>query len=193
MWELCIRSVRHDRARARSRSGYHVADNRDEAGGDMLEHPGRTFQDKTSYHRDSMEEHELDWRSKPPTYKFYSYAPVISLPEPRPGARRRPGTRSVDLRRPPPQRALLRRHSPCPSSSSPASCGRPRASPPRTSPRTGRTSTAPPPPPAPSTPSRPTWWSTRWRGSSPGSTTTESPESTSWSAPSSRAATRWSN
>jgi SagB-type dehydrogenase family enzyme len=48
----------------------------------MLEHPGRTFQDKTSYRRDSMEERELEWRSKPLTYKFYSYAPVISLPSP---------------------------------------------------------------------------------------------------------------
>jgi SagB-type dehydrogenase family enzyme len=48
----------------------------------MLEHPGRTFQDMTSYHRDSMEERELEWRSKPSTYKFYSYAPVISLPSP---------------------------------------------------------------------------------------------------------------
>lgn len=50
----------------------------------MLEHPGRAFQAKTCYHRNTMEERELDWRSKPPAYKFYSYAPVISLP--RPGA-----------------------------------------------------------------------------------------------------------
>jgi len=48
----------------------------------MLEHPGRTFQNMTSYHRDSMEERELEWRNKPSTYKFYSYAPVISLPSP---------------------------------------------------------------------------------------------------------------
>jgi len=31
-----------------------------------------------------MEEHELDWRSKPPTYKFYPYAPVTTLPVPAP-------------------------------------------------------------------------------------------------------------
>ncbi len=42
----------------------------------------RSFQQKTAYSRDSMEEHELDWRSKPPVYKFYSYAPVFSLPAP---------------------------------------------------------------------------------------------------------------
>lgn len=48
----------------------------------MLEHPGPEFQKRTSYHRESMEEHVLDWRTKPPTYKFYSHAPVISLPSP---------------------------------------------------------------------------------------------------------------
>jgi SagB-type dehydrogenase family enzyme len=48
----------------------------------MVEHPGRVFQEKTAYHRRAMEEHELDWRSKPPTYKFYLHAPVISLPSP---------------------------------------------------------------------------------------------------------------
>lgn len=50
----------------------------------MHEHPGRVFQDETSYHREAMEEHELDWRSKPPTYKFYNHVPVISLPTPAP-------------------------------------------------------------------------------------------------------------
>lgn len=50
----------------------------------MLEHPGRDFQEKTSYHRDSMEEHQLDWRSKPPLYKFYNHAPVVALPDPAP-------------------------------------------------------------------------------------------------------------
>ena len=48
----------------------------------MFEHPGRAFQEKTAYHRYSMEQHELDWRSKPPTYKFYPHAPVINLPSP---------------------------------------------------------------------------------------------------------------
>ncbi len=48
----------------------------------MVEHPGRAFQEKTAYHRYSMEQHELDWRSKPPIYKFYPHAPVISLPSP---------------------------------------------------------------------------------------------------------------
>ncbi len=50
----------------------------------MREHPGRDFQEKTSYHRDSMEEYELDWRSKPPLYKFYNHSPVIALPTPVP-------------------------------------------------------------------------------------------------------------
>jgi SagB-type dehydrogenase family enzyme len=50
----------------------------------MPEHPGRAFQQHTAYHRASMEERELDWRSKPPAYKFYAYAPVISLPAPAP-------------------------------------------------------------------------------------------------------------
>jgi SagB-type dehydrogenase family enzyme len=57
----------------------------------MLEHPGREFQKHTAYHRDSMEEHELDWRSKPPIYKFYSYAPVITLPDPAPALDEYPG------------------------------------------------------------------------------------------------------
>jgi SagB-type dehydrogenase family enzyme len=56
----------------------------------MPEHPGPEFQDETSYKRDSMEEHELDWRSKPPIYKFYSYAPVIALPTPAPSAEEDP-------------------------------------------------------------------------------------------------------
>ncbi len=46
----------------------------------MGEHPGRAFQEKTAYHRHAMEEYELDWRSKPPSYKFYPHAPVVSLP-----------------------------------------------------------------------------------------------------------------
>ena len=50
----------------------------------MVEHPGRAFQEKTAYHRYSMEQHELDWRSKPPIYKFYPHAPVINLPSPAP-------------------------------------------------------------------------------------------------------------
>lgn len=57
----------------------------------MTEHPGREFQEKTSYHRDSMEEYELDWRTKPPIYKFYSHAPVISLPTPTPSLDEYPG------------------------------------------------------------------------------------------------------
>ncbi len=48
----------------------------------MPEHPGRAFQKRTSYQRSSMEEHELNWQSKPATYKFYSHAPVTSLPSP---------------------------------------------------------------------------------------------------------------
>ncbi len=52
----------------------------------MPEHPGRAFQERTSYQRSSMEEYELDWQSKPATYKFYSHAPVISLPDPGLGA-----------------------------------------------------------------------------------------------------------
>jgi SagB-type dehydrogenase family enzyme len=46
----------------------------------MGEHPGRALQEKTAYHRYAMEEYELDWRSKPPIYKFYPHAPVVSLP-----------------------------------------------------------------------------------------------------------------
>jgi len=48
----------------------------------MPEHPGRAFQEMTSYQRSSMEEYELNWQNKPATYKFYSHAPVISLPNP---------------------------------------------------------------------------------------------------------------
>jgi SagB-type dehydrogenase family enzyme len=48
----------------------------------MLEHPGRAFQARTAYHRETMEDRELDWRSKPAAYKFYMYAPVIALPKP---------------------------------------------------------------------------------------------------------------
>ncbi|MBN1632241.1 MAG: SagB/ThcOx family dehydrogenase [Thermoleophilia bacterium] len=57
----------------------------------MSEHPGREFQEETSYRRDSMEEHDLDWRSKPPIYKFYSHAPVIGLPDPAPSLDEYPG------------------------------------------------------------------------------------------------------
>jgi SagB-type dehydrogenase family enzyme len=57
----------------------------------MPDHPGQAFQDATSYHRDSMEERELDWRSKPPLYKFYNHAPVIALPTPAPALDEYPG------------------------------------------------------------------------------------------------------
>ncbi len=46
------------------------------------EHPGRIFQEMTSYDRDSAVESAPDWRRKPDLYKFYSYAPVFSLPSP---------------------------------------------------------------------------------------------------------------
>ena len=52
----------------------------------MLEHPGRAFQTRTAYHRQTLEDRELDWRSKPAAYKFYPYAPVITLPKPTPPA-----------------------------------------------------------------------------------------------------------
>ncbi len=51
----------------------------------MLDQPGHAFQEATSYQRASLEDHELDWRTKPPAYKFYAYAPVYSLPAPAPG------------------------------------------------------------------------------------------------------------
>jgi SagB-type dehydrogenase family enzyme len=57
----------------------------------MPEHPGETFQESTSYTRESMEERDPDWRSKPPIYKFYSYAPVIGLPTPAPALDEYPG------------------------------------------------------------------------------------------------------
>ncbi len=57
----------------------------------MADHPGHAFQDATSYHRESMEERELDWRSKPPIYKFYSHAPVVALPTPAPALDEYPG------------------------------------------------------------------------------------------------------
>jgi SagB-type dehydrogenase family enzyme len=57
----------------------------------MADHPGQSFQDATSYDRESMEERELDWRSKPPIYKFYNYAPVIGLPTPAPALDEYPG------------------------------------------------------------------------------------------------------
>jgi SagB-type dehydrogenase family enzyme len=52
----------------------------------MPEHPGREFQEKTSYQRSSMEEHELNWQDMPATYKFYSHAAVVSLPSPGPSS-----------------------------------------------------------------------------------------------------------
>ena len=51
----------------------------------MPEQPGPTFQQRTSYDRESGRRGELDWHSKPATYKFYRHAPVISLPAPAPG------------------------------------------------------------------------------------------------------------
>jgi SagB-type dehydrogenase family enzyme len=59
---------------------------------DRLERPGRIFQEKTAYDRESLEELTPDWRSKPPLYKFYSYAPVFGLPSPslRPDEQRGP-------------------------------------------------------------------------------------------------------
>ncbi|MCX8033167.1 MAG: SagB/ThcOx family dehydrogenase [Thermoleophilia bacterium] len=50
----------------------------------MVDHPGPDFQKKTSYVRDTLPEREPDWRTRPATYKFYSHAPVISLPSPLP-------------------------------------------------------------------------------------------------------------
>jgi SagB-type dehydrogenase family enzyme len=48
----------------------------------MIEHPGRAFQEQTRYSRRTMEGRALDWRSKPPAYKFYADVPVIGLPAP---------------------------------------------------------------------------------------------------------------
>jgi SagB-type dehydrogenase family enzyme len=50
----------------------------------MPEDNGQAFQRETSYRRDSMRQRDLDWRNKPSSYKFYSYAPVIGLPAPAP-------------------------------------------------------------------------------------------------------------
>ena len=68
---------------------------------EQLERPGRTFQQKTAYDRESLEEHAPDWRSKPPLYKFYSYAPVLGLPSPalRPGEESGPDIISIVGRR----------------------------------------------------------------------------------------------
>jgi SagB-type dehydrogenase family enzyme len=68
---------------------------------EQLERPGRTFQQKTTYDRESPEELTPDWRSKPPLYKFYSYAPVFGLPSPalRPGEEPGPGIISIVGRR----------------------------------------------------------------------------------------------
>lgn len=48
----------------------------------MSEHLGQDFQKGTRYRRESMKDRELDWQSKPDTYKFYSHSRVISLPPP---------------------------------------------------------------------------------------------------------------
>ena len=68
---------------------------------EQLERPGRTFQQKTTYDRESLEELTPDWRSKPPLYKFYSYAPVFGLPSPalRPGEQPGPDIISIVGRR----------------------------------------------------------------------------------------------
>jgi SagB-type dehydrogenase family enzyme len=68
---------------------------------EQLERPGRTFQQKTAYDRESLEELTPDWRSKPPLYKFYSYAPVFGLPSPalRPGEESGPDIISIVGRR----------------------------------------------------------------------------------------------
>jgi SagB-type dehydrogenase family enzyme len=58
---------------------------------DRLERSGRAFQEKTAYDRGSLEELMPDWRSKPPLYKFYSYAPVFGLPSPSLRPDERPG------------------------------------------------------------------------------------------------------
>jgi SagB-type dehydrogenase family enzyme len=58
----------------------------------MPEQPGRAFQEKTSYQRSSMQEYELNWQSRPDTYKFYSHALVIGLPTPAPAADEGPQT-----------------------------------------------------------------------------------------------------
>ncbi len=53
----------------------------------MSENVGRAFQKASSYERERLEQEErtLDWRSRPPAYKFYTHVPVISLPSPSPG------------------------------------------------------------------------------------------------------------
>ena len=68
---------------------------------EQLERPGRTFQQKTTYDRESLEELTPDWRSKPPLYKFYSYVPVFGLPSPalRPGEQPGPDIISIVGRR----------------------------------------------------------------------------------------------
>jgi SagB-type dehydrogenase family enzyme len=48
----------------------------------MSGRPGRAFQAETGYTRDTMEDRQLDWRTKPAAYKFYPHVPVISLPKP---------------------------------------------------------------------------------------------------------------
>ena len=60
----------------------------------MPELPGRAFQERTSYKRDSMQDRELDWQSKPETYKFHAHAPVIGLP---PVTEDLPDSPAVDL------------------------------------------------------------------------------------------------
>jgi SagB-type dehydrogenase family enzyme len=50
----------------------------------MSEHPGQAFQAETCYQRETIGERSLDWRTKPPAYKFYAHAPVVGLPTPAP-------------------------------------------------------------------------------------------------------------
>ena len=48
----------------------------------MLEHPGRFFQEETRYRRETLQGRGLDWTTRPPSYKHYADAPLISLPAP---------------------------------------------------------------------------------------------------------------
>jgi SagB-type dehydrogenase family enzyme len=48
----------------------------------LAERPGRAFQQKTAYDRESLEEIIPDWRSKPALYKFYPYTSAVGLPSP---------------------------------------------------------------------------------------------------------------
>ena len=159
----------------------------------MLEHPGKAFQSKTGYSRQAMEDHELDWRSKPPEYKFYPHAPVIALPDPARGEGEQPAPRPVDLRRRQEKRPRLRPDPTHAAAAVAGPVGRQAASPVPSSRRAARTSTERRPRPEPSIPSRPTWSPTGWRTWNPASTTTGWPAWTYWSGPWSREATPWSN